>query len=390
MLTLEKFSGINNVVPQERLDTTDLTVATNVDIGLTGEVWRRGGYSVAADGCHKNVHQGVGFMLATVEGALVGIAPDGTTTVLHPALGSARVWYCNLPDGRTAFSNGLIRGLTDGKVATEWGVPEPESAGAVSPVAGALHPGEYRYVLTYVRLLDGLEGAGLWSAPVQLSQGGLLLMNLPQRDGYKINVYLTGANGTSAHLAGSTPTNSFSYLGANDALVTPYATDGLVPAPAGICLAFWRGRALIAVGKTLCASRPHHWESFDPRKDFKQFSSDITLVEPVKSGIYVGTGTELAFLGGADFDSLVYDKVMDGRVVKGSGVSVSGDQVKAGDGAGAGRAMICIAGGEIVAGFDGGNLSHLSANRYTTDVREVAATFRKVNGIPQYIAVAQQ
>ena len=37
MLTLEKFSGINNVVPQERLDTTDLTVATNVDIGLTGE-----------------------------------------------------------------------------------------------------------------------------------------------------------------------------------------------------------------------------------------------------------------------------------------------------------------------------------------------------------------
>ena len=52
--------------------------------------------------------------------------------------------------------------------------------------------------------------------------------------------------------------------------------------------------------------------------------------------------------------------------------------------------MICIADGEIVAGFDGGSVSHLSGNRYTTDVQEVAATFRKVNGIPQYIAVAQQ
>lgn len=389
MLKLQNWSGINNVLPPERLGEKDLVVAMNVDIGLSGEVSRRGGYDVAAEGCHKNVWQAKGFMLATTEGALVAISPGGAEAVLHPALGGARVWYCNFPDGRTAFSNGAIRGITDGATTTEWGVPVPNSVGALSPVAGALGPGEYRYVITYVRLTDGLEGGGEWSLPVQLDQGGLLLMNLPQRAGFKINVYLTGANGTSAHLAGDTLTSSFSYLGANDALVVPYATDNMRPAPAGRCLAFWRGRALVAQGKVLCASRPHGWETFDPLRDFKQFTDDITLVVPVTDGIYVGTRSELAFLSGTEFDKLTYELSIDGPVVLGSGAPVPGDKIVLGKDREQGSAMLCIAAGMIVAGFDGGQVTRLTAGRYSTEATEVAATFREVDGVPQYIAVVQ-
>ena len=54
-----------------------------------------------------------------------------------------------------------------------------------------------------------------------------------------------------------------------------------------------------------------------------------------------------------------------------------------------GDAVICIVGGFIVAGFGGGQLSMLTADRYKTTAQEVAATFRTVNGIPQYIAVPQ-
>ena len=389
MLKLEKWSGINNVQPQERLGTRDLTVATNVDFGLSGEVYRRGGYSVAAAGCHKNVWQARGFMLATVDGTLVGIAPGGAETLLHAALGSARVWYCNLPDGRTAFSNGLICGLTDGTTATDWGVPVPDSVGVASEVAGALDPGTYRYVLTYVRLSDGLEGGGDWSMPLDLAEGGILLMNLPQRAGYKINVYLTGANGDTAHLAGTTFTSSFSYLGKNDVLVTPYATDNLEPAPAGRCLAFWRGRALVADGNVLRASRTHQWELFDPQRDFKQLPAAITLIEPVNDGIYVGTTSGLAFLEGTEFDKLVYRSCIEGLVPLGSGVTARGDLIAVGEGRGKGDAMVCIADGVIVAGLEGGQVVRLSADRYATEATEVAATFREIDGIPQYIAVVQ-
>lgn len=390
MLTFTKFSGINNVLPSHRLADDALSVATNVDIGLTGELTRRAGYSELLATCHKNLHPAQGFMLATVDGGdLVSIAPGGARTVLYPSLGPSRVWYSNLPDGRTTFSNGLINGITDGATATSWGVPVPESLGAFTPVAGELHPGDYQYQLTYVRLSDGLEGGPIYSAPVSVPDGGVLLMGLPMLDGHKLNVYLTGANGDAAYLAGSTLGNSFSYLGKNDALTLPCRTEHLQPAPAGTVTAFWRTRVLVAVGPVLYASRPNGWELFDFRRDFKQFTAPITLVQPVDGGVFVGTEKELAFLGGTDFDSLVYTQVLDAGVVLGSGVAVRGDHVQRGQGVGQGAALVCIAGGGIVAGFSDGGISRMTEGRYRTDVQEVAATFRMVNGAPQYLAVPQ-
>lgn len=388
MLKFEKFQGINNILPPERLAETELVTAINVDIGLTGEIRRRNGYTMAAIGCHKNIWQAQGFMLATSNGRLMAIAPAGTQTVIHESIGASRIWYCNLPDGRTAFSNGLICGLTDGQTATDWGVPVPHATGGVTQVAGQLFPGEYRYQLTYVRLSDGLEGGPVYSAPFDVQQGGILLTGLPELDGFGINIYLTSHNDDSAYLAGTTLTGAFSYLRKNDELVLPCRTEHIQPAPAGIALQFWRGRVLAAAGNILHASRPSQWEHFDPLRDFKQFSAPITLVQPVDSGVYVGTDHELAFLTGSDFDGLAYTQVVDGPVVLGSGVEVRGDRVRVGDGVGQGRAMVCIADGVIVAGFNSG-VQRLSDSRYHTSVHEVAAIFREVDGIPQYLAVPQ-
>jgi len=124
-------------------------------------------------------------------------------------------------------------------------------------------------------------------------------------------------------------------------------------------------------------------------RDFRQFSSPITMVAPGDGGIYVGTETELAFLAGERFDQMVYRSVAAGYVVPGSGVVAPGERVKLGDGVGRGDAVLCIVGGFIVAGFGDGQLSMLTADRYKTTAQEVAATFRTVNGIPQYIAVPQ-
>lgn len=389
MLTFEKFSGINNVLPSERLGDSELATAVNVDIGLSGELRRRGGYACVFDACYKNLHQATGFMLATRDGGeLVSIA--GTViTSLHPALGTARVHYCNLPDGRTAFSNGTICGITDGSTITDWGVSAPEDVGALTPVAGQLDPGEYRYQITYARLRDGLEGAPAFGTSATVIDGGILLTGLPHRDGYTINVYLTSANGDAAFLAGSTLTSSFSYLGKNDALVLPCRTEHLSVAPAGQALAFFRGRALVAQGRVLWASLPNQWEAFDLRRDFKQFSAPITLIQPVDGGVFVGTTQELAFLSGAEFDKLAYTQVINGPVVPGSGVAVPGELVQRGQTTGQGRAMICIAARGIVAGFSDGGIARMTEGRYATDVTEVAATFRMVNGVPQYVAVAQ-
>lgn len=390
MLTFENFTGLNNVLPLHRLGASDLSVATNVDIGRTGELSRRSGYSVAVGSCHKNLWQASGFMLATVDGGdLVAIHPSGVRHIMYFSLGSARVWYCNLPDGRTAWSNGLICGITDGLTNTTWGVPMPLSTGAAADTHGELDAGSYRYQLTYVRNSDGLEGGARHAAPIAITNGGISLSGLPVLPGHSINVYLTGAEGETAHLAGNTVGSTFTFTGENHSLVLPCRTEFVEPAPAGTVMAFWRGRVLVAVGSALYASQPNQHESFDMRRDFKQFTAPITLVQPMDGGVFVGTAKELAFMAGVEFDKLVFMPVLDGPVILGSGVAVQGQHIKRGDGAGQGPAMVCIANGGIVAGFSDGGIFLLTDGRYRTQAAEVSATFRMANNTPQYIAVPQ-
>lgn len=385
MLTFDKFTGINNVLPDMRLDATALRTAMNVDIGLSGEITRRDGYSVTTDTCHKNLWQGDGFMLATANSDLIKVG--GAT--LYPSLGVDRVWYCNLPDGRTTFSNGLINGITDGTTTTGFGVPVPATLGAAADIAGDLFPGDYQYQLTYVRLADGLEGGPAYSGVVPIAAGGLYLSGLPVLAGHKINVYVSSHNDDQAYLAGQTTNGLFAFSGANDALVLPCRTDHCRPAPAGTVTAFYRGRVLVAAGNVLYASRPNQFELFEVKRDFKQFSAPITLLVPVDDGVYVGTESEVAFLSGLTFDSLQYRQVCSSGAVLGSGVEVRGDLIGIGDGRGSGTAMLCIADGVICAGLNGGQFVRLTEGRYTTNATEVAATFRKINGIPQYLAIPQ-
>ena len=389
MLNLTKFTGINNVLPEERLGPDALTVAQDVDVGLTGELRRRGGYSVAAEGCHKNLFEASDYLLATrMGGELVAISGLQTTS-LHPALGLARVWYCQLPDGRVAFSNGSINGITDGVGLTSWGVPLPDDLGAVTPTGGALPPGEYRYALTHTRLSDGLEGGAVFSPPFQVVDGGVLLLGLPERQGHAINVYLTTAGGDEFYFAGTTAGGAFSYLGDAQVLVVPCPTAFLHPPPVGTVAAVWRGRVLLACASTLYASQYGQWELFDLARDFKQFGAPITLIQPVDDGVYVGTEQELVFLAGTEFDSLRYVPLLPEPVVLGSGVAVRGDLVALGEGQGNGAAMLCIVGGCVLAGFNSGSVNRLTYQRYRTAAREVAATFREVGGVPQYIAIPQ-
>lgn len=385
MPTFKNFTGINNVLQTERLGTKELRVASNVDIGMDNEVVRAKGYAVATAAHHKNLFNADGFLLATKSnGDLVNA---NTAAVLYASLGATpRVWYCNLPDGRTTFSNGLIAGIVTAAAATPWGVPIPATLGTAVDAVGDLHPGRYQYLLTYVRTSDGLEGGAAFSEPVEITTGGLAFMGLPALAGYTINVYITHANGTAGYYAGNTATSLFSFTGGPEDLVTPCDTEHCGPPPAGTLTAYYNGRVYVAEGNVLYASKHMRWELFDPEKDLKQFPSNITLLQPVDNGIWVGTTTELGFISGDTLDTMKYATVIESGAVLGSGVAVDGKYVRTGEGAGQGSAMVCICDRQLVAGFNSGEALRMSAGRYETAVTEVSAMFRVRDGIPQYIA----
>lgn len=386
MLTFEKFSGINNVLPESRTSAADLTDAVNVHVGLTGELRTRRGYVEVSPRCHKNLWQARGFLLFTEGSHLTARHSDGSEVVLRTDIGPERVSYTDLPDGRVVLTNWVTASITDGTTCAPLAVPVPERLGAPDFTLGALHAGRYRYYLTYAS--GTLEGPAVASEPIDVAAGaGLRLAGLPQKDGYSINVYLSGKDGETAYLAGSTLGDSFTFVGANHELVLPCRTLDAAPMPTGQIVAFWRGRLLMAVGSVLYASRPMapHQTGLT---DFKPMTASITMVQPVDGGIFVGTEQDLIWLGGDTWDGLAYRATQRGAVVPGSGVAVPADQIGA-EGMGHGAAMVCIAGGEVVAGAPDGTTISLTDGRYKSDAVEVAATFREVDGIPQYVAVAQ-
>lgn len=387
MLKFDEFTGINNVTPEARQSGSDLSRARNVDVGLTRELRARTGYRTLSERCHKNLWQAAGFMLFTEGGHLTVLRPDGSEVVLRRDIGPERIWYANLPDGRVALSNGLIHAITDSTSCLPLGIDAPPSLGVPDFIYGGLDAGQYRYHLTYTRLADGIEGPAASSEPLSVApQAGLLLVGLPQVDGFKINVYLSGKDGAGAYLAGSTAGSEFEFTGVNSDLLLPCRTLDTSRIPAGKYLAAWRGRVLVADDATLWASRPMSTHLVEWR-DFKPLPAPITMVQPVDGGIYVGTTTDLVWLGGATWDALAYRELRRGPVVPGSGVNAPAHEI--GEGMGSGAAMICIAGGEIVAGSSGGEVTSLTAGRYRADVSEVVATYREVAGIPQYVAVPQ-
>lgn len=391
MQTLQKFTGINNVLEPQELAATELTMASNVDIDAAGRARRRGGFSQLNAAKHANLWEAPGYTVATrgVAGDLVNV---DSGAVLAAALGhSPRVWFAPLPGGRTAYSNGTGMGIVsaDGSAAAAWGIPLPAGVGVATDTAGSLFPGDYRYAVTHQRLADGLEGGPAYAGGVvTVASGGVAFTGLPVLAGHRVNVYLTSHNGGDRWFAGSTTGSTFTFAGANNQLVRPCRTEKmLAPPPGAKILAFWRGRMLCAVGNALFASRLHSWHLFDLRKDFKQFSATITLVHPTDGGVWVGTEKELVFLAGDTWDALQHSVKGQGPVVLGSGAAVPGEYLTLGAaGRARGNCMVCIAGGSLVAGTPDGALTPLSAERYRTDAVEVSATFRLVDGTPQYVA----
>ncbi len=396
-MKITRFTGINNVTPPERLPPDQkkgisaLVQAMNVNIDTDGQVLRRAGCSKVSEDDHADVWEGVGFTLAVVDGDLVRIV-DGTPAVIKEGVGTDRMWYWNWPDGRTAYSNGTAKGIASLTGRTDWGVPTPDSAGTGAGASGGqLYAGKYFWGVRFVRA-DGLEGGVILSDAITLTAGQkLALSDLPTLDGHITRVCLTHHDSGVLWRAGDVDEGetTFDYVGKVEQLVRQAENENTEPPPPGRLLAMWNGRAMVAVDNVLFPSKHLSPEHFD-LEDAKLFSATITLVQPVRGGVFVGTTHELVFLGGETWDRLAIDVRIPGPAVLGSGVTAPGEYVKRGDGvAGAGSCMLGIVGGHIVAGYPDGSAASLTLGVFTTDATEVAATFRVEGGIGQYIAIAQ-
>ena len=373
---MKTFLGINNIADETRLAEGEFTAATDVDIGSRGNLMSRRGRTrlLTGDDVHSVFHTPFG-LLAVVDSDLVLTNEAGVIQrTVYQTLGYTRVWYAKLPDGRVAFSNGLIQGLCTATTTQLWGVPTPVDAGTGID-------GDTLYQITYVRDSDGLEGPPLYGNLIDTAQA---IIGLPVLAGHTINVYFA-PYGETMFLAGTTSTDT--YLHGGTPLITQFVGSGLSQPPVGRVLTVWNSRVLVADGNVLWATRPMQPELIDLTRDFIQMPAPITALYGTGDGLFVGTEDSMYYLSGIVWSEMKAQSIAPGFVALGSvaeiPLSYLNEKLRPQNIL---QGALCLIDGAVHLVHGAGQIIGLTSSKYRTAAREVYATVRLRNGVMHYLA----
>lgn len=180
------------------------------------------------------------------------------------------------------------------------------SFSATPSASGGLDAG--RYGVAVAALRDG-EEFGLSSVVfVDVPQGGGLALSIAGGD--LVRIYRTGANGDQLYRAVDAPAGIPGYLLGAGQLGTMPTGRFMAPMTGGHLMHSWSGRVLVARGRTLYYSQPMRPALCDPRHDFIQLPSRISMIAPVQDGVYLGDQQRTYFMSGTDPEQLAM-RVLD-------------------------------------------------------------------------------
>jgi len=364
-MVIDKFLGLNNTVSSERMSPGDLEEAINVYLDDTGRLARRSGVTqVSAVATHSLWSSG--NICLFVQGTdLKRMYIDGSITTLRSDMSGNRVSYQMLL-GTVYYSDGVVTGeYSDGFNRTKWGVSSPGLVGA-SITSGALPAGRYGYVGVAVRD-DGIRSGAIDFGTIELSSDGGITFTAPNIDEAAVAFYMTSTDGDVFYASGSCiPGSSVNITNVN-VLGEPLESINLMEPPAGQIVSFFRGRMLVAAGEWLYYSMPYGIHLFDPL-GYHGMGDRITIVAPMKNGVFVATTKKTYFLLGTSPEEFTLQEIADYGAIEGTLSTIAStdlpwlrnvaSQTLA---VWASSAGICLAGDE-------GLFINMTENRYRFDV----------------------
>jgi hypothetical protein len=180
-------------------------------------------------------------------------------------------------------------------------------------------------------------------------------------------------------------------------VVNPTSTLGQVNGkllgkpPMATSLTYYNGRIYMAQGSTLWATELFLYDYLDKTRTFLQFEADITMLETVTDGVYVGTTEAVYFLKGDTFPLERLTLMSYGAVAR-SAVNVPAElikpQIDQNPQSPIRNAIVFLTDTGVVAGFDSGVIYNLTqAEVLLPDAQRAATMFRRQDGINQFVAV---
>lgn len=294
--------GMDVVSQENALPEDAVRRAANVVIDDTGRPRRRPGHRLLVE--LENTHsfwRGNGKALVAADRTLYRFDHDaGTVTPIFVGL-PRNEWieFSVLATDVYFSAPGVLGKITDDWLVRSPGVaPMLGNMPILTATVGGLLPGSYGVAYSLVNDLG--EESGLSSpAWINLPVGGGILLSglLTSFDVARMKIYVTQANGDALYL-------NANLIAAATTTITDQTTSakaqnhGLDPMPGGSFVRHYKGRTVVALDDALIFSESFNYGLRDVRRPSTPFGHTITMLEPVESGMFVGTAARVFFLAG--------------------------------------------------------------------------------------------
>lgn len=292
--------GIQNIYDPAMTPKGCVVEADNVLIESDGTVVPRLGYALVATGCHS-LFRHAGKVYGIFNNQVCELFESGARPLSALTIDGKVTW--GVLNDEPVFTNSTILARISGGTVKKIGVEMPTvQATAFSTID------ETAVAVSFVNA-DGEEG------PLSPIFGGGNVVLPAEATVTKMRVYTTQVtekivNGVSQRAPGDMlyllyetlpggVVNAASAEIVSAPIGKPAETMNKARMPGGNYVRYWRGRLLVARGRTLYFSDALRYGLYDQSAGFVTFEARIAFIEPVEGGVYVGLhGIGTHFLAG--------------------------------------------------------------------------------------------
>ena len=309
--------GMNNKLRDHAIPDNTVRNIVNGDVDSAGKVRRRKGFTKVYDGLGVKG----GFRRYFIEGLdLCYLNDDSTKTVIYSGITGTEYAYYYF-NGTVYFSDGIVNKKIIGLEVSPWGSPVP-TAPVLAQINGSFGKGVYLASYSWVDA-NGIESGGSDIASIELfSSGGIKFNNLPSlvENAVALRIYLSTPNGKLMYHVADTTDTDYSIMAGSYDEGAPAESLFMAAPPAATIIRFYNGRAYVVDNYgNVWYSEPFSFDHFQLSQSYLMFPSQVTIMEPVKSGIFFATNDETFFYEGNPESGFNITKKFNYGGLKGTG-----------------------------------------------------------------------
>lgn len=403
LLTMDGWPlGVNNRVREtEPASSTDernriptskyLREAINVDLTRFGHPLRRKGYSLVQAGFTHSLWSDptLDYGLCVHEGELCRVDTHGNLSPLREIHAYAPVSYATV-NQEVFWSNGLQMGRVDSSGALHWSLPAP-AVPQTAVVQGSLPAGRYRISSVYVDEFDEEYGASK-EVVVEVAEGQGVDVTLPGQwpdEAVAVRVFASQPDGEILYeVTTGTAPGTFTLNPNMLGIGREIETLNLEPPKPGTIVRYTNGRIYLARRDTVTFTEALRYGLTRPAQGIYMFPSDVTLLEPVADGVYVGSKEGVVFLRGTDPYDVTQINVLSHSPVPRAVTRVPGEFFESNEGT---VPVWWGHDGAMVAGLPGGGVQQLSKDRLAVPRFNAGAMmYREQEGMAHVVSSLQK